>query len=114
MPKDPESTYRQGPTRSWVNVKLRHEGVFELIRAARYERLGTSPFGDLPRMRGAVWIPERFHAEVSYAEVLAGSGHPFGAASCGGEFRIHGAKCRPSARPMNTAIWPRVMGSLGQ
>lgn len=26
--KDPASTYRQGPTRSWVKVKLRHEGVF--------------------------------------------------------------------------------------
>jgi bifunctional non-homologous end joining protein LigD len=26
--KDPKSTYRQGLTRSWVKVKLRHEGVF--------------------------------------------------------------------------------------
>ena len=110
--KDPESTYRQGPTRAWVKVKLRREGVFvvggirdvdafdgalvgervggeliyrgvvewgfraadvlELVRAARYERLRDSPFADLPRMRGAVWFAPRFHAEVSYAEVLAG------------------------------------------
>jgi bifunctional non-homologous end joining protein LigD len=26
--KDPASTYRTGPTRSWVKVKQRHEGVF--------------------------------------------------------------------------------------
>jgi ATP-dependent DNA ligase len=26
--KDPASTYRAGPTRSWVKVKLRREGVF--------------------------------------------------------------------------------------
>lgn len=26
--KDPQSTYRSGPTRSWVKVKLRQEGVF--------------------------------------------------------------------------------------
>ena len=28
MAKDPESTYRSGPTRAWVKVKVRHEGVF--------------------------------------------------------------------------------------
>src|SRR5262249_30169777 len=26
--KDPPSAYRSGPTRSWVKVKVRHEGVF--------------------------------------------------------------------------------------
>ena len=26
--KDPRSTYRSGPTRSWVKVKVRREGVF--------------------------------------------------------------------------------------
>src|SRR5581483_3805776 len=26
--KDPRSTYRAGPTRAWVKVKVRHEGVF--------------------------------------------------------------------------------------
>jgi bifunctional non-homologous end joining protein LigD len=26
--KDPRSTYRPGPTRAWVKVKVRHEGVF--------------------------------------------------------------------------------------
>ena len=26
--KDPGSSYRSGPTRSWVKVKVRHEGVF--------------------------------------------------------------------------------------
>ena len=26
--KDPESTYRSGPTRAWVKIKVRHEGVF--------------------------------------------------------------------------------------
>jgi len=26
--KDPRSPYRSGPTRSWVKVKVRHEGVF--------------------------------------------------------------------------------------
>src|SRR5215471_11613823 len=26
--KDPQSIYRSGPSRSWVKVKLRHEGVF--------------------------------------------------------------------------------------
>jgi bifunctional non-homologous end joining protein LigD len=34
--KDPRSVYRSGPTRSWVKVKLRHEGVFVVggLRAA--------------------------------------------------------------------------------
>jgi bifunctional non-homologous end joining protein LigD len=110
--KDPASTYRQGPTRSWVKVKLRHEGVFvvggirdvdafdgalvgervggelryrglvewgfnaadvlELVRAARYERERVSPFADLARMRGAVWITPRFQAEISYADLAGG------------------------------------------
>jgi bifunctional non-homologous end joining protein LigD len=26
--KDPSSTYRAGPTRAWVKVKVRHEGIF--------------------------------------------------------------------------------------
>jgi ATP-dependent DNA ligase len=26
--KDPRSTYRSGSTRSWMKVKVRHEGVF--------------------------------------------------------------------------------------
>ena len=51
---------------------LQPADVLELMRSARYERLHASPFADLPRMRGAVWIAPRFHAEVSYAEVLAG------------------------------------------
>jgi ATP dependent DNA ligase domain len=32
--KDPRSTYRPGPTRAWVKVKVRHEGVFIVARSA--------------------------------------------------------------------------------
>ena len=32
--KDPESAYRSGPTRAWVKVKVRHEGIF-VVRGYR-------------------------------------------------------------------------------
>ena len=33
----------------------------------------TSPFADKTAKRGAVWLEPRLEAEVSYAEVIAGS-----------------------------------------
>lgn len=110
--KDPQSTYRSGPTRSWVKVKLRHERVFtvggirdvdafdgvlvgewvgdalqfrgivewgfraadvlELLREAKYAPQRLSPFMDLPRMRGVVWIAPRLRAEITYAQIVRG------------------------------------------
>jgi ATP-dependent DNA ligase len=58
--------------RGVIEWGFRAADVLELLRAARLFDTRTSPFVDLPAMRGAVWIEPRLRAEVSYAEVTGG------------------------------------------
>jgi hypothetical protein len=46
--------------------------VLAVLQCAKDHPLRTSPFVDAPRMRSAVWIEPRLHAEISYAEVVEG------------------------------------------
>ena len=52
---------------------FRAADVLELLRDTKYAPLRISPFVDLPRMRGAVWISPRLRAEISYAEIVDGT-----------------------------------------
>jgi len=56
--KDPKSTYRPGPTRSWIKVKLRHEGVFVVGGIRNVDAfdgvLVGEHIGDEVRFRGVV------------------------------------------------------------
>jgi len=59
--KDPASSYRAGPTRSWIKVKLRHERVFVVggirIVDAFDGALVGEKVGDELRYRGVVeWV----------------------------------------------------------
>ena len=45
--------------------------VLELLRAAKTPAR-TSPFTDLKKARGVVWLDARLCAEVTYAEVVSG------------------------------------------
>jgi len=56
--KDPESTYRQGPTRSWIKVKLRREGVFVV-----------GGISDVDAFDGAL-VGERVSGELMYRGVV--------------------------------------------
>ncbi len=65
----------------WVGGELHYRGVVEwgfnapdvltLLHEARHSWQRVSSFGDLPRMRSAVWLAPRMRAEVSYAEIVA-------------------------------------------
>lgn len=57
--------------RGVVEWGFRAPDVLELLREAKTPRR-TSPFVDAPRMRSAVWIEPRLHAEISYAEIVEG------------------------------------------
>jgi bifunctional non-homologous end joining protein LigD len=46
--------------------------VLALLHEAKHSRQRLSPFVDLPRMRGAVWLAPRLRAEISYAEIVRG------------------------------------------
>jgi bifunctional non-homologous end joining protein LigD len=57
--------------RGVVEWGLKAPDVLELLREAKTPRR-TSPFVGAPRMRSAVWIEPRLHAEISYAEIVDG------------------------------------------
>jgi hypothetical protein len=54
-----------------VEWGFRAADVLELLREAKYAPERVSPFVDLPRMRGAVWLSPRVRGEVSYSEIVA-------------------------------------------
>jgi hypothetical protein len=59
--------------RGVVEWSLHAADVFALLQEARDPRQRRSPFGDLPRMLSAVWFAPRMRAEVSSAEIVAGT-----------------------------------------
>jgi len=48
-----------------VEWGFRSDDVLELRRKVKHAAQRVSPFVDLPRMRGAVWLTPRFRAVVS-------------------------------------------------
>jgi hypothetical protein len=52
---------------------FRAADVLKLLRETKYApQRRLSPFVDLPRMRGGVWLNPRPRAEISYAEMATG------------------------------------------
>jgi hypothetical protein len=100
--KDDQSPYRPGPTRSWLKLKVRHEGVLTVggrlgtpeawegvlvgervgrrllyrgVVAELLERCPvrpTAPFQDPPKGRRIIWLEPRVRIELTYNELMEG------------------------------------------